>query len=563
MTRQQRPTGLTVKDASFRPSLRISSLCLFVVPAILGILLMIPVVLKNSATYDEVAYARIACQWYRGESTTEITRMGSPVSFWKVQSLPGLTVLNMLGHAELIKDPHNHLPRLLVWLRFSALWCWLLALWATQGWALWQSGRKTAWMCGFLFALGPNFMAHGSLITMEMPLTAFWTLALLSFQAYIKNPRSLFILASGIFAGLAFSMKFTGFLLPFFMAAFVFLDCLMKKQKWIGCVTQSLKILMSCGFLLIATNLVLTGFETIRLSEQSGQHPWLDNRFPPELVAFLGRVLETRLPVDWVGFMTQMRHQSSGGPSYLLGKISSQGWWYYYPVTIAVKVPLVILLLMVIRSLKALYRPSAWLELIPFVCLLFLLLACAGSKRNYGFRYLLPLAPMMLVWVSSLIEGLRRPICGILIVLALGIEISDSYPYPLVFFNRATGGTSGGRHVLADSNLDWGQGLISLREIQTNHPELNDLTLFYFGDTDPTVYGIRGKAYKIDASDNFGHLPEKPENTKTQFVGISTSLLNGPWGPREYFREMMWRKPLHSTSDNTIQIFRVSKMDHQ
>ncbi|MFM7318041.1 MAG: ArnT family glycosyltransferase [bacterium] len=562
MTRQPEPTGFSFKDASLPPTLKSSSLLIFVVPAIVGLLLMIPVILKNSATYDEVAYARIACEWYRGEPTSEITRMGSPVSFWKVQSLPGLLLLDALGRDELIQDPLKNLPRLLVWLRFSALWCWLVAIGATQGWALWQSGRKAAWLCGFLFALGPNFMAHASLITMEMPLTAFWTLALLSFQAYTKNRRFSFLVASGIFAGMAFSMKFTGFLLPFLMAAFVFFDCLLKKQKLLGSLLESLTIVVLCGSLLIATNLVMTGFDTIRLSEQSGRHPWLENRFPPGLAAFLSQVLETNFPVDWVGFITQMRHQSSGGPSYLLGKISSQGWWYYYPVTIAVKVPLVILLLMVIRVLKTFYRASAGLELIPFVCLVFLVLACAGSKRNYGFRYLLPLAPMMMVWFSSLFDGKRRAVWGLLAVVALAIETSATYPYPLVFFNRMAGGTNGGRLILADSNLDWGQGLISLREIQKDMPELNDLTLYYFGDADPTAYGIRGTTFKIDASDNFDQLPEKPENTETQFVGISTSLLNGPWGPPGYFREMMWHKPLHTTSDWSIQIFRVSKMDH-
>jgi hypothetical protein len=45
--------------------------------------------------------------------------------------------------------------------------------------------------------------------------------------------------------------------------------------------------------------------------------------------------------------------------------------------------------------------------------------------------------------------------------------------------------------LLADSNLDWGQGLLAVREYQAEHHE--QISLAYFGSVDPGVYGIHAR----------------------------------------------------------------------
>jgi hypothetical protein len=42
-----------------------------------------------------------------------------------------------------------------------------------------------------------------------------------------------------------------------------------------------------------------------------------------------------------------MRKSQDGHASYLLGEISHTGWWYYFPVVVAVKTPVGLLLLLV------------------------------------------------------------------------------------------------------------------------------------------------------------------------------------------------------------------------
>ncbi len=102
------------------------------------------------------------------------------------------------------------------------------------------------------------------------------------------------------------------------------------------------------------------------------------------------------------------------------------------------------------------------LSLLPVVFVLFLTITAVGSSRNYGIRYLLPLAPLAIVWVSALAESRRRvwPRVAAAVGLAgLVAAVAGSHPYELTYFNILAGGPEGGRHILADSNLDWGQGL--------------------------------------------------------------------------------------------------------
>ncbi len=122
-----------------------------------------------------------------------------------------------------------------------------------------------------------------------------------------------------------------------------------------------------------------------------------------------------------------------------------------------------------------------------------------GSKRNYGVRYLLPMAPLAIVWGSALAE--RRG--GWMWVAGAGligqaVALATIHPHELSYFNVLAGGKIGGRKVLADSNLDWGQGSAFLRGSGEATPPV---TLFYFGDTDPLHYEVEVDCYLINATD--------------------------------------------------------------
>ncbi len=93
-----------------------------------GLALSINTIWKSSATYDEVAYLRVAARWWRTGDQAEITRMGSPLTFWKLQQVPVLWLLDHLGRREWIDDPIGHQRQLLPLVRLGSLWIWLTGL---------------------------------------------------------------------------------------------------------------------------------------------------------------------------------------------------------------------------------------------------------------------------------------------------------------------------------------------------------------------------------------------------------------------------------------------------
>ena len=228
----------------------------------------------------------------------------------------------------------------------------------------------------------------------------------------------------------------------------------------------------------------------------------------------VARVYETPLPQDWVGFATQMHHQASGGPSYLWGETRMKGWWYYYLVALAVKVPLCFWLLAAARLTlvrggdgECESRPHS--NLLPLVFLLYLTITVAGSSRNYGcvtfFRWRR--------WQSS---GSRRwPRAAHVLAASrrrcrsrrLRGRRGGNPSARAELFQRPRRGADGGRRILSDSNLDWGQGLKSLYRLQRERPEFQDLTLYYFGDTDPAHYGVTGGCHVINAVDDHSRIP--------------------------------------------------------
>jgi hypothetical protein len=175
-------------------------------------------------------------------------------------------------------------------------------------------------------------------------------------------------------------------------------------------------------------------------------------------------------------------------------------------------------------------------------------------------RYLLPMAPLAIVWVSALAEGGRRMRAVAYVGLfAQALAVASVHPHELSYFNVFAGGPSGGKRILADSNLDWGQGAKRLAHLQRTRPDFRDLTLYYFGDIDPAHYGVTGRRHVIDAGALHPNLPRAFE-ADTAFVAVSTSLQFGPWGPPGYFRALDGVEPVAVLPDQTIAIYRAGEV---
>ena len=77
------------------------------------------------------------------------------------------------------------------------------------------------------------------------------------------------------------------------------------------------------------------------------------------------------------------------------------------------------------------------------------------------------------------------------------------FPNYLTYFNEFIGGPKNGYQYLVDSNLDWGQDLIALREWQRAN-NVTDLHLAYFGTARPEAYGVSAQLLPSFALNDFG-----------------------------------------------------------
>ena len=147
--------------------------------------------------------------WWRTGDQSEITRMGSPLTFWKLQQVPVLWLLDHTGRRAWIDDPIGHQRQLLPMVRVASLWIWLIALALTTAWSRAAYGPRAMALAAWLFALSPNLIAHGSLATMELPLAAATTAMFWFFWRFLSSRNRPWFWASAAAGGLAFSCKYT------------------------------------------------------------------------------------------------------------------------------------------------------------------------------------------------------------------------------------------------------------------------------------------------------------------------------------------------------------------
>jgi 4-amino-4-deoxy-L-arabinose transferase-like glycosyltransferase len=534
------------------------ALCV-VLAALAGLGLMVDSLWRSSATYDEVMYLQVAARWWRTGEQIRVTRAGSPLTFWKLQQVPMLWTLDLLGYGPWIDDPKLFEAQLLPLARISALWIWLSALGLVACWSHRLYGPRAMVLASLWFAMSPNLLAHGPLVTMELPILATITAMALLFWEFLRAGSRRAFVASAAVGGLAFSCKFTAAIAP------PIFGLLWLTSRWVDGDRRPARLALTvagamAGYVAIMglSDVIITGGAMLPISNHTGSHPSLEGKLG-RAESWVTRLIESPIPQDWSGFVRQALLQRGGTSSYLFGETRGTGWRYYYLVTLAVKVPLTFWLIMALRSTLGRRIPTAgrgWM--LPAVALAFVAVASLGSTRNLGYRYLLPIAPLAIVWISGLAEGpswaRRLAWCGL---AAQVLATASIHPYELSYFNALAGGPIGGRRMLSDSNLDWSQGIKPLAELQRAHPEYRDLTLFFFGDTEAGRYGVLGRTYTVRAESPNAHLPKRlaPETT---YVGVSASLQWGPWGPLGYFRALDGVQPVCYTPDTTIAIYRTA-----
>lgn len=493
------------------------------------------------------------------------------VDGWEIASLSAITdaVVWQYPHPARIATA-GRVPMLLL----SVLLGTLIYRWAKD-----LGGWRAGLLALTLYVFDPNCIAHGSLITTDMPAVFFIvaTLYLTSCALRVANselritnhelrimvrPSVTRLVAIGVLMGLAQLAKVSALML----VPVVGLLLLIR-----GLANYELRVtnyVLRFAFYVLRAWLIVFGIAALVVWAGYGFEIGIAPGFPFPLPA------ATHIRI----FQSLREHYELGHPTFLMGQVGDHGWWWYFPVAFALKTPLPVLMMVAgcafgVGTLKRWDVPAFKRQIGRFLSLfLFPMLYAASSlfsSVNIGYRHLLPLLPFLYVgignrgWVigkslsrianheSRITNYILRFTFYVLIIWLIVGTVALA-PHFLTFFNEIAGGARGGYRYLVDSNLDWGQSLWDLRRWMVENSE-DHVYYAHYSPARPDVYGINADFLPPDPRT----VAFAPWNPAPGLYAIGATVLQGPYAPEintyAWFRA---REPL-ARLGNALWVYRV------
>jgi hypothetical protein len=368
-------------------------------------------------------------------------------------------------------------------------------------------GPKTALFVLALYCLHPTMMAHGRLVTTDMPLALATTVATGEFVAYIERPRWPRLLSTALAVGAALAVKFSAiFLIPLMLAMGGYHayhgtrpgDSPSRAGRLFKFALHAAVVaVVAIAVVNAVYRFQRTGWTVSRMLQEPEPTNWISRVKPDTLLEewsvlrFLPGWLPLPLPYTFVFGASTIGVQSMGGhASYFMGSTGA-GWVAYFPVMLLIKNPLAVILLLAaalrrfVQARKISSDPAPagrWARLWRFVRslpvpapALAIPIASAAlfvgismtSRINIGVRHVLPVIPMLLIvagrmacllWETA--DRRRRWLFGVVAAGTLASSLAW-YRHPLGYFNLLSLGRYGGLKISIVGE-DWGQDVEDL-----------------------------------------------------------------------------------------------------
>lgn len=342
-----------------------------------------------------------------------------------------------------------------------------------------------------LYALTPEALAHAGLATLDTA-TALGFLATVAAGwrfARTGGPRWWWLTAGAL--SFALLTRFTALLLPPLLVVLAGLALWRRPGPHVRRVALGLAALLPVALLALAI-----GYRGQVSFAPLHTLPFESERFRSLAHALPG--LRLPLPDAWLAGLDHQAFDGQAGrtPTYLSGRVLDHAVPWYFPIAIGLKWPLALLGLLAaglaslfLRDLRP--RRAEFAMLVPPAA--FVIASMALVQINAGVRYMLPVLPFACVLAARVVRpgpwatARGWAVVGAVVTLAAGTL--DVAPWYLTAFNRLAGPVERQDRVLNDSNVDWGQGLLALRD-ELRARGIRRVHLAYHGTTDPAVYGI-------------------------------------------------------------------------
>jgi 4-amino-4-deoxy-L-arabinose transferase-like glycosyltransferase len=340
--------------------------------------------------------------------------------------------------------------------------------------AVWWLARRAlgdtgAFVALFLFTFQPIVLGHSGLVTHDAAATAGLAVALVAFQFWLEKPSVPRAAILGAAYGFSALCKFACVPDVPLACAAIFAVRIAADSKTRQSALRALETLLVVP---LTTFLIVWAGHAFTVGTFEQLEPWR-NEFGRAAAWMLERVdPATPLPAPhfFKGIGELLRLDRQGHLSYLFGRSSTDGFWWYFPAAIALKTPLAFLALAslgFIFTWKMHELRAPFLE--SFAAAAAIVVYAFTTRLDLGVRYVLPAyVPLTLAAAAAamaMLGNARRTVrvTALLLVGAHGVASMAAHPDYFPYFNILAGREPS--RYLIDSNLDWGQDVLRLRKV--------------------------------------------------------------------------------------------------
>lgn len=453
-------------------------------------------------TWDEPAHVAAGMEWLdRGQYTYE--PLHPPLARVMVAVGPRLAGIRSAGHENVWLEGNSILyagrayQRNLALARLGVLPFFLLASLVVFVWARRVAGDAAGVAAVLLFTTLPPILGHAGIATTDMAVTATIALAVYCFTRWMDRPTAARSIALGVTVALAVLSKLSALVfVPAALAAVAISRRGESRAQPEPGPGRTVRLRLTYAALLLT---VWAGYRfavgPLVAREPARPIPEAGAETPLDRVA--GASIFPA-PAFFEGLGELAAKNRAGHKSYLLGEVRSTGWWYFFPVALAVKTPLPFLLLAA-AGLVVAWRGVPGIErrrrLEPGLIALAMLLACLPSRINIGLRHILPIYPFLAILAGIGIVGLWRAqraklaarAAAVLLMAWQLVGSALAHPDYLAWFNELAGEHP--ERILVDSDLDDGQDLERLADTLRARG-IRTVSLAYAGSATVAEHGL-------------------------------------------------------------------------
>jgi hypothetical protein len=250
-------------------------------------------------------------------------------------------------------------------------------------------------------------------------------------------------------------------------------------------------------------------------------------------------------------------HAAAGHPNFLNGDRGRFGRWDYFPIVATYKLPVGIAAILVLGFASFFWRRPTFDELslaLPAIAWTALML---NTDINIGFRHFLPALAFLLLMSTRVLGERQRWIHGfvaLFIVIAF-VETLRVHPNYLSFTN---GLRKEPYRAITDSNLDWGQGLKSIRRWAAR--QKRPVSLAFFGcETPHTLEHYLGDTkVKVVLRPSYTRKTQGDLPTAGLFI-VSPTCLAGSYDPLHRL-DPLWSETPIEVIDGSLLVYDMDEI---